>query len=219
MGISTSEVTKDYAALMDRQSRLIDFMRQGVESTLRKKSIEIIRGKRTVWLAKGKSTSMAHPSPANPSFWPQVQAGSERSFPGADLEDVVNSDYLLGEKRLPARVLLYGRSPWLVEIAQFLHRYGVKAILATPEKRILPHENKTIAVRLAKGLKNEGMEIRTGFEISCRSPGESDGIHIESNSGKIVADKLVTFERRASLEGLGLEACRAQRRQGIHRRQ
>ena len=43
--------------------------------------------------------------------------------------------------------------------------------------------------------------------ISCPSPGENDGIHVDTNAGKFVLDKLVTFERPAFVvEGLGLEA-------------
>jgi pyruvate/2-oxoglutarate dehydrogenase complex dihydrolipoamide dehydrogenase (E3) component len=43
-------------------------------------------------------------------------------FPGADLDGVVTSDDLLNEKQLPKRVLLYGESPWLIEIGQFFNR-------------------------------------------------------------------------------------------------
>lgn len=203
MGICFSETSLDYAALMDRQSKLIDFMRQGVESTLKRKGVEIIRGKGTIAgkgrvNVNGKSISCKSILLATGSAWQRP------AFPGAALEDVVNSDYFLGEEKLPGSVLLYGCSPWLVEIAQFLHRYGVKTILATPGKRILPQENKTISTRLAKALKKEGIEIRSRCEIVSAAR-EDDGLHVECSSGTIVVDKLVTFEREASVEGLGVE--------------
>jgi dihydrolipoamide dehydrogenase len=203
MGISVSEVSRDYGALLERQSKLIDFMRQGVESTLRKKRIEIIRGKGSI-AGKGRVDVNGTSIPCKSILLATGASWRRSAFPGADLEDVVNSDYLLGEKNLPARILLYGRSPWLAEIAQFLHRYGVRATLATPEKRILHTENKTISARLAKALKNDGMDVKTGFEIVTAAK-KADGIHIESNAGKMVVDKIVTFERRALTEGLGLE--------------
>jgi dihydrolipoamide dehydrogenase len=207
MGISFSGLSTDYATLMDRQGQLINFMRQGVESTLKKNRIEIIRGKGTI---VGKGRVDVHGSSTSSlsckTILLAVGASWRRpSFPGADLEEVVNSDWLLAQKQLPARVLLYGRSPWFAEIAQFLQRYGVKAILGTPEKRILQRENKTIAARLMKALKNEGVEVRTGFEINAVAK-QSDGIHVESNAGKVVVDRVVTFERGASLDGLGIES-------------
>ncbi len=204
MGISAPEVTRDYSALMARQGELIDFMRQGVESTLKKNRIEILRGKGAIAgvgrvIVNGTAVTCKSILLATGASW------RPSSFPGADLEDVVNTDSLLGEKRLPARVLLYGRSPWLVEIAQFLHRFGVHAVLATPEKRILHAENKTISTRLARSLKNEGVEVRSGFDLVSAAR-MRDGVHVESNAGKMVVDKVLTLERRASVEGLGLEA-------------
>ena len=45
MGLSFTEVSKDYGTLMKRQNELIEFMRLGVESTLKKNKVEIIKGK------------------------------------------------------------------------------------------------------------------------------------------------------------------------------
>ena len=65
-------------------------------------------------------------------------------FPGSDLEEVTTSDYLLKAKKVPKRVLLVGRSPWLIEIAQFLKRFDKESV----EDIFLPKEAKDIKTLL-----------------------------------------------------------------------
>jgi dihydrolipoamide dehydrogenase len=129
-------------------------------------------------------------------------------FEGADLEEVINSDELLKEDRIPKKALLYGSSPWLIEIAQFLRRFGCEAILATEDKSILSHESKTIHARLKRALKDEGVEVLTGVHVSSVKK-ENDGLHVDLDSSKgiqsVVVDRLVTVKRRAAIHGLGLE--------------
>ena len=207
MGLNFSGVSMNYAALTKRQDELIDFMRLGVRSTLKKNGVDIIEargtiaGKGTVE-ANGKTISCKRIILATGAQW------LEPDFPGADLEDVVKSDYLLSAQELPQRALLFGRSPWLIEIAQFLRRFGSHPILATPDKRILSKESKTITARLMKVLKNEGIDIKTQVEIAAATK-EKDGLHVDTSSkdGReiVVIDKVITMDRVASLKNLGLK--------------
>lgn len=208
LGIDFSGVSKDYAMLLDRQNRLIDFMRQGVRSTLRKKGIDIIEGRgkiagKGVVEVNGKTIPCKSIILATGAMW------SQPSFPGASLKNVVNPEDLLSAKALPASALLIGRSPWLVEIAQFLQRYGTRTILATPENRILSEENKTISARLSKTLRDEGIEVKAQGEILSVSE-EKDGLHVKLQSKKgeeaVVVDQIITSQRQVSLTDLGLES-------------
>ena len=207
LGLSFAGVSKDYAALAKHQDELIDFMRQGVKSTVKKNGIDIIEGRGRIAgkgkvEIKGKTISCKHIILATGGTW------SELNFPGADLEEVVSTDYLLSAKELPKRLLLWGSSPWLIEIAQFLHRFGSQAILATPEKRILPAESKTIITRLTKALKDEGIEIRTQAELEAATKTKG-GLKVKLNSTEgretLPVDRLITLERKAALKDLGLD--------------
>ncbi|MFZ0451417.1 MAG: FAD-dependent oxidoreductase [Desulfatiglandaceae bacterium] len=206
MGIHFTNVSKDFGSLIDRQSRLIDFMRQGVRSTLMKRGVKVVEGqgklvgKGTVRV-NGMSLSCESVILATGAAW------SKPTFPGADLEEVVNSDFLLQMKALPGKVLLSGQSPWLLGIAQFLRRYGVQTFLVTPEKRILPGENKTISTRLSKALRNEGVEIRTKcciISATRKSDGLCVDVEVKDAREKVTVDKLITVDRTASLRELGL---------------
>lgn len=130
-------------------------------------------------------------------------------FPGGDLEAVINGDDLLNRDTLPKKVLLYGTSPWLLEIAQFLHRFGSQPVLATPNKAILPEESKTIRSRLRKVLKDEGIEIKREAEIAGVSKVKKGlRIDLRGKEGKetITVDNLLTLERATSLKELGLSS-------------
>jgi dihydrolipoamide dehydrogenase len=207
MGLSVPEVSKDYGVLMKRQNELIEFMRLGVESTLRKNKVEIIKGKgRIAGKGKvevnGKQLSCKNIILAVGARWEQPD------FPGENLEEVINSDGLLNSETLPKRTLLFGRSPWLIEIAQFLHGFGSEVILATEEKSILSEESKTIRSRLTKALRERGISILTRAEIKSLKKNK-DGVQCvlsgKDKEEKVVVDRVISFRRKASLSELGLE--------------
>ena len=207
MGLQFSGISKNYATLIKRQDELIAFMREGVRGTLRKNGVEIFEGRgriagRGTVEVNGKNLFYKNIILATGAQWLQPE------FPGADLEEVVNSDYLLSAETLPKRSLLSGSSPWLIEIAQFLNRFGSQTILATKDETILSDESKTITARLRKVLRNEGIGIKTQAEIVAATK-KGDGLHVDINSkdGRetVIVDKVITLERIASLKNIGLK--------------
>jgi len=207
MGLTFNGISKDYTILKKRQDELISFMREGVRGTLRKNGVEIFEGRgRIVEKGKlavnGKIISYKNIILATGAQW--MQPG----FEGGDLAEVVNSDYLLNTEKIPKKALLFGRSPWLIEIAQFLNRFGSQAIIATQDETILSGETKTITSRLRKVIKNEGIVIKTKAEIVSVSK-KRDGLHVDLSSKDggetFVVDRIITLERGASLKDLGLK--------------
>lgn len=208
MGLNVPEITTDYPTLTKHQDELITFMREGVKGSLRKNGVEILEGRgRIAGKGKvevnGKTISFKNIILATGAQW------QEPTFPGADLEEVVNTDSLLTADILPKRALLFGGSPWLIEIAQFLHRFGSQVTLATPEEGILSEESKTISTRLRKVLKNEGIEIKTRANIVHATKKEGE-LHVELTAKKgpetVVVDRVITLERAASLREFGLKS-------------
>ena len=207
MGLRVPNIKTDHAALLKRQDELIGFMRQGVMSTLKKKKVTVIEGRGQIigkgtLEVKGKLISYGMIILATGAEW------QKPTFPGADLEGVVNTDLILTAQKLPPRVLLHGESPWLMEISQFLTGFGSQVVLATPQKGILAGESKTIATRLRRVLKDEGIEIKNRATIENVSK-KNDGLIVElftkEGHEEVVVDIVVTFDRAAALKGLGLE--------------
>ncbi|MCK4782776.1 MAG: NAD(P)/FAD-dependent oxidoreductase, partial [Desulfobacteraceae bacterium] len=206
MGLSFKGISKDYSALKKRQEELIDFMRQGVTSTVKKNGIEIIDGKGKV-AGKGKVEVNGKVISCKKIILATGATWVKPDFPGGDLEEVINSDDFLNTGKLPKKVLFFGRSPWLLEIAQFLHRFDSEVMVATQDKTILPDESKTIRSRLRKALKDQGLSIKREAKITGASKGKGGlRVDLDSKEGSetVVVDRILYIERIASLKGLGL---------------
>jgi len=207
MGLHVSEVSLDYEILVRRQNELIDFMRKGVVGTLVKNGIDRIEGRGRIsgkgrMDVNGNTIAFKNLILASGGEWIMPD------FPNSDLDDVVNTNYLLEAKILPKRVLLFGRIPWLVEIAQFLNRFGCQVILATQDKSLLSDESKTISSRLRKTLKSSGIDIKHDAEIINLAKNNGGlQVEIKSKNGieEVFVEKIITAERKAALKGLGLE--------------
>jgi len=208
MGLSFEGISKDYSVLKKRQDELIDFMKQGVTSTVKKNGIEIINGKGNV-VGKGKVEVDGKTISCKKIILATGATWVKPDFPGGDLEEVINSDDFLNTDKLPKKVLLFGRSPWLLEIAQFLHRFDSEVVVATQDKTILPDESKTIRSRLKKALKDQGLNIKREAKIRGASKAKGkDGLSVDLDSKEgsetVVVDRILYIERTASLKGLGL---------------
>ncbi|MDZ7697789.1 MAG: NAD(P)/FAD-dependent oxidoreductase [Deltaproteobacteria bacterium] len=206
MGLSFDNLSMDFAALKKRQDELIDFMRKGVTSTLKKNNIELIEGKGQL-AGKGKVAVNGETMDCKTVILATGATWAKPDFPGGDLDGVINTDDLLKMDALPDRVLLFGRSPWLLEIAQFLNRFGSEAIVAIQDKAILPDESKTIHSRLRKVLKDQGIDVRREADITKVSE-QKKGIQVDltAKEGKetVSVDCILYIEREAALKDLGL---------------
>lgn len=207
MGLNFSNVSSDLPTLRKRQNELIAFMRQGIKTTLAKQKVDILEGWGKI---TGKGSLAVDGKPL--SFEKLILATGARwlkpDFPGSDLEGVINSDVLLMGKELPKRVLLFGRDPRLAEIAQFLKQFGSQVWLATADSSVLDGENKTIRTRLARVLRDDGIQIFTKTDIlGLEKKGNGLECRLITRDGEtlIQVDSLITLERAASLENLGLE--------------
>jgi dihydrolipoamide dehydrogenase len=207
MGIDVSRIATDYKKLIARQESLIAFMRDGVKSTLKKRGVRIIQGKGKI-AGRGKVEVNGETLHFERLILATGAGWLKPDFPGSDLEGVINTNELLKLEKPPKRTLLCGSSPWLVEIAQFLYRFGSKVTLATPDKAILSKESKTIRTRLARSLKEQGIVLLSRAEIAKLNKGK-DGLRVllrgKDREEKLVFDNVVSIRRQACLSGLGLE--------------
>jgi len=206
MGIECPGIARDFPALMKRQAELVTFMRQGVQGLLNKNKISLING-------RGKLAGPGRVEAGGETFSAGkiiLAAGAEwvkPDLPGGDLPGVVNSDYLLTTQNLPERCLLVGSGPMIIEIAQFLQRYGTKTWLATPEIGLLLRESKVVRSRLTKALQAQGIHLLDRAEIRSLKQ-TKDGLQVmlraREKEESISADILIALRRKAALTGLGL---------------
>lgn len=207
MGIVCSSVSKDVAALLNRQKELIAFMQQGVKTIFGKRKITLLAG-------RGKLSGSGRVEAAGKTFSSKaviLAAGArwlKPDFPGSDLPEVVDSGHLLSEKELPKRSLVYGGGPWSVEIAQYLNRFGSQVWLVTQEDSVLHDQSKAIRSRLAKAFQTQGIHTITGAKglaLKKKSSGVEAVMTVKDKEQSFQVDRVIAIRRTAAVKDLGLE--------------
>jgi dihydrolipoamide dehydrogenase len=206
MGLDFSGISHEYGSIQKRQKELINLMKIGVKGLLKKNRVRIIEGKgRLIGKGKvevhGETVMYKNLILATGGVWVRPE------FPGAELEGVITTDGLLEIQDPPRRVLLFGESRWLIEVGQFLQRFGSKVTLATESHSLLPEESKTIRSRLTKVLRDQGIQVFTRAHV-LKLTKDKDGLHalldVKDKQESIIVDGLVFLKRKSALEGLGL---------------
>jgi dihydrolipoamide dehydrogenase len=208
LGLECSDAPKDYASISKQRNQLISMLNKGPEVLLKKNKVEVIKGAGR--LAGNDRIEVNNKIiPCKNIILATGAEWSKPDFPGAELSEVINSDDLLGMDKLPERVLLFGRSPWLIELAQFLNRFGSQVFMATRENCLLSDESGEISSRIANALRKQGIQIRTSAEIRALKR-KKDGLHsvlqVKGKEELIVVDRVMSIGRSARLKGLGLAA-------------
>lgn len=207
MGINFSGVSINFHSLISRQNELISFMKEGIKSKLRKSGVDILRGRGKI-IEKGKIEVNGNCFLFKNLIIASGAQWLKPDFFDADLPEVINTDSLLIKNVLPKRVLLFGRSPWLIQIAQFLNLYGSEVILSTPDAALLQNESKVITSRLTKTLRNQEIKILNQIEVKSLEK-KDDGLHctLETKEGQeaFIVDEVICCQRAACLSGIGLE--------------
>jgi dihydrolipoamide dehydrogenase len=207
MGIECSNLKMNFAALTERQTELVAFMRQGVQGLLNKNKITLIKGKGKV-AAVGKVEVSGSTLSAGKIILASGSRWLKPEIPHHDLPQVVNTDYLLTVGTLPKSCIVLGHSPRSIEVAQLLHHFGCKVHLVTDENSLLPLENKTIRARLSKALQAGGLQVHIKTEIVAVNKVRRElkvRIREKDNEEILPVDLVISLRRGAALQNLGLE--------------
>lgn len=195
-----------YACMRKERNEIIDRMRMGVKGLLKKKKVRILEGRGRL-TGKGKVEVNGETVRCRNLILATGATWTRPDFPCADLEEGMTSDDLLEEEDIPARILLFGESRWLIEIGQLLRRFGSEVVLATKGNILLSGEQKAVRSRLTRVLKDEGIRIYTGATL-INLAREDEALHallrVKDKEESMTVDRLLVLNRRAALKGLGL---------------
>ena len=207
MGFSKAEAALDPAAVFKMKDELVGYFSMGTEGLVKAKGVTPIKGKgrlagpgrvavgETVYTAKAVIVAVG-------AQWVRP------SFPGADLEGVVNSSQFLEEGKIPARSLVLGAGPWAMELAQFLGVCGSQVVVAARERGLLPGFDQEIGQRLRGALKNDPLTILNSCQVVSIAAGKDGLSAVLSVKGKEETrqfDRVIYFDRQPALSGLGLD--------------
>ena len=100
-----------------------------------------------------------------------------------------------GMKTVPRRLLLLGRGPVGVEMAQAVHRLGGEVALVNGARNLLFHEARPLGEALAQVLREEGIEL---FLDATAAAARREGIEYILNlddGNKLSGDRLLGRHR------------------------
>jgi dihydrolipoamide dehydrogenase len=130
------------------------------------------------------------------------------SFPGSDLQGVVNSSQFIEEGKIPARTLILGVGPWALELAQFLGACGSQVVVAARGRGILPGFDAEIGQRLRAALKKDPVTILSACQVVSVARDKEGLAAVLSVKGQEETqrfDRVISFDRRPELSELGLD--------------
>lgn len=157
---------EDFAAVVARKEAVVNQLGNGVAYLLKRPNIAIVEGKTSFKDAKtivvnGKEYT------ANDII---IATGSKPAMlpiQGADSELVLTSTDVLNLKELPDSICVIGGGVIGLEMASYLHRFGVEVTVLEFAPQILPNFDTEISKRLKQLLTKQGIKIETDAQVTA----------------------------------------------------
>jgi pyruvate/2-oxoglutarate dehydrogenase complex dihydrolipoamide dehydrogenase (E3) component len=203
-------VRVDFPAVMERMRRL----RAGIsphDSAARFRSLGV-----DVYLGQGAFTGPNTVTVAGKTlrFRRAVIATGARaarpSIPGLAEAGFLTNETVFSLTELPPRLAVIGAGPIGCELAQSFARFGSRVHLLGNHPQILPREDRDAALRVAKALQRDGVELTLSCQIArVEKRGHEKVVHLTCGQERreIVVDALLVGAGRVpNVEGLNLDA-------------
>jgi len=209
-GVSTGEVTPDYARMSKRKDAVVEKLRGGIAMLLKKNKVDVIAGrgklldKNTVEVSAGGGVSTLKARSI------VIATGSEplrlSGFP-FDGERVITSDDALTLAAAPASIIIVGGGYIGAEWASIYRGLGAEVTIVEMMDQLLPRSDAGLAKELLRAFKKAKMKIHLGIKVEKVTVG-ADAVTCKLSSGhEVTAEKvMVCVGRQVNSSDIGLEA-------------
>lgn len=197
---------EDFATVAERKEAVVSQLRKGVAYLLKNPNITIVEGKarfknaQTVVVngAEYVAKDIIIATGSKPAMLP---------ISGADSEIVFTSTDVLNLKELPESICVIGGGVIGLEMASYLHRFGVEVTVLEYAPQLLPNFDAEISKRLKMLLTKQGIKIETDAQVTAI---DDEGFVTYQKKGQeynVECDKvLMAVGRTPNTETLNLEA-------------
>jgi len=208
-GLAAGTPAVDGPAFMRRVVGVADGLSKGVGLLLRKRGVEVIRG-------RGRLTGRDRLAVETDGGTEEVRAGAiilatgsrpaRPAFAPWDADRVWTTDEATTADDLPASVLIVGGGVIGCEFATVYAELGIPTTVVEMLDRLLPTLGEDASKAVRKSLKQRGVRIMTGTRITSMKATKKQ-VTAELEGGKTVTAgyALVAVGRAANVEDLGLE--------------
>ena len=157
---------EEFAAVTGRKEAVVSQLRNGVAYLLKNPKITIVEGKASF---KNAQTVVVNGEEYTAKDI-IIATGSKPALlpiPGADSEIVLTSTDVLNLKELPERICVIGGGVIGLEMASYLHRFGVEVSVLEYAPQVLPNFDAEISKRLKMLLTKQGIKIETDAQVTA----------------------------------------------------
>ena len=215
-GINSSGVTIDISRMIQRKTKVVKTLTQGIAGLFRTNKIEWLQGHAR--LAGGNQIEV-NPVGEEPADVYTVSAthiiiatGSvPTKIPPAPINNelIVDSTGALAFNDVPRKLGVIGAGVIGLELGSVWNRLGSEVIIIEALDEFLPSVDRQIATNAEKLLRKQGLDIKLGAKVTgTGSNNRTITVTYEDKNGKqqLSIDKLiVAVGRRPNTEGLGAE--------------
>lgn len=215
-GISAARVSFDLAKMQAHKNRVISTLVSGIQSLLAGNNIEVISGRAKFTSPKQVEVDSGQGKKQLVQAKKVIIATGSKPIvlpiPGADSPDIMGTESILNLNYLPKSLVIIGGGVVGVEMATILAKLGCKVSIVEMMPHILPTQDAELVSILDEALKEGGVEIYCGAQVSRIDDTKGGKLVILSDGNK--AEKKLKAEAAAvsvgqkpNIEGLGLNEC------------
>ncbi|HEY4897674.1 MAG TPA: dihydrolipoyl dehydrogenase [Solirubrobacteraceae bacterium] len=200
-GLKVAGVEVDYDAIQARREKVVNTLTSGVSGLFKKNTIDLIEGDARL---TADGVTVGEQSYTAPSII--LATGSvARPIPGVEFGGrVIGTEGAWALPELPGRMAVVGAGASGAEIASGFARLGSQVILLEALDRALPTEDSDISRLVERGLKRQGIDLRTATPIADVQA-DASGVRFSYGEDSAEVDYLVIAAGRgADVDGLGL---------------
>jgi dihydrolipoamide dehydrogenase len=168
-GFSLTGFEADYGAAVDRSRQVSQRLVKGVESLMRKNSIEVVAGTGTLRSPNSVPVTLSDGGTRTLETRNIILAtgGQARSLPGITPEGERILTYreaiVLGER--PASVIVVGAGPIGMEFAHIWQSYGAQVTVVEMLPRVLPLEDEEVSAVVERAFRRRKVKLLTSTRV------------------------------------------------------
>lgn len=207
-GVRVSDVEVDVPAIFRRKDAVVERLRNGVATLLRKRAVEVFVGVGT--LDAGGSVHVSGPDGDLDIDTGRIilATGSRPVVPSSFPHDgsvVVTTREALGSPEMPDSVTIVGAGAVGCEFAGFYAALGLPVTLVEMLPGILPGEDVSAARLLAASMKRQGVDVRTGTSVESMEVVDGRAVVELSDGSEVRSGRvLLAMGRRPDIAGAGI---------------
>ncbi len=161
-GIEAENIRFNFQAIVDRTQKTLSVLERGIQSMLSTAKVEVIQGEATI---KAPNRVECQGEEYQGDYLILAVGSRPRQLSGFKVGgNVVTSDELLSQPRLPQSLLIVGAGVVGLEFACLYAQLGVKVRIGDVVPKILPSMDEEVGQLMLNSLRKLGVEVELGLK-------------------------------------------------------